>query len=314
MSVKLAIWAHIRCSLCPEKNARSENEFLEVPTSFMKEYQLTCRGKKLLLSDEPVIMGILNVTPDSFSDGGKFSDPAVAVKHGLTQVAEGAGIIDIGGQSTRPGARPVAPQEQIKRVVAVIEELARQIDVLISIDTTDSEVAAAALEAGASIINDISAGRFDSRMMPLAARYGVPIILMHMQGQPQTMQQYPVYENVVKEVYAFLAERIDFAVSAGVNRSQIVIDPGIGFGKTLEHNLQLLRHIDQLHLLDVPILIGPSRKAFIGKILGLADPADRLFGTAGAVAWCAGAGTHILRVHDVREMAHVARLTAAIRG
>ena len=280
----------------------------------MNKYQLDCRGKALDLSADPVIMGILNVTPDSFSDGGKFLNPDEAVAQGLKMIAEGAGIIDVGGESTRPGAEPVSDEDQIERVAPVIRALHRQTETPISIDTTSSKVAQAALAAGATIINDISALRFDGQMAELAAREGVPVILMHLQGKPRTMQTNPTYENVVRDVKAFLNKRIDYAVTAGIERSQIVIDPGFGFGKTLEHNLQLFRNISEFLKLNVPLLVGPSKKSFIGKILNITNPSERIFGTAAAVAWCVVGGVHIIRVHDVSEMTQVARTITAIRG
>jgi len=257
-------------------------------------------------------MGILNVTPDSFSDGGEFLDSQAAIDQGLKMIADGAGIIDIGGESTRPGAEPVSPAEQIRRVVPVIEKLNRQAEIPISIDTTSSDVAQAALEAGASIINDISALRFDEQMVQLAARADVPVVLMHMLGKPRTMQEHPTYSDVVEEVKSFLASRIEFAISAGIKQSQIVVDPGIGFGKTVEHNLTLLRNIRQFQELQVPVLVGPSRKSFIGKILEIKDPKERFYGTAAAVSWCAAEGVQIIRVHDVKEMSQTVKLISRI--
>ena len=280
----------------------------------MVDYQLNCRGCVLSLSSRPVIMGILNVTPDSFSDGGCFVDPDVAVGRALEMIEEGAGIIDIGGESTRPGAVAVSPKEQIARTVPVIERVARQCDIPISIDTTSSEVAAAALDAGAAIINDISALRFDEEMAGLAARTGAPVILMHMQGTPGTMQKTPTYDDVVQDVRQFLGERIVFAEKAGIVRSQIVIDPGIGFGKSLEHNLLLMRHLGEFHDLGAAVLVGPSRKSFIGKVLDEDDPDGRLFGTAATVSCCVAAGVQIIRVHDTKEMTDVARVAYAIHG
>jgi len=278
----------------------------------MKPYHLNCRGRVIDLSTGPVLMGILNVTPDSFSDGGEFLDSQAAIDQGLKMIADGAGIIDIGGESTRPGAKPVSPAEQIRRVVPVIEELNRQTNIPISIDTTSSEVAQAALEAGASIINDISALRFDEQMVQIAAQAEVPVVLMHMLGSPRTMQEHPTYSDVVEEVKSFLATRIEFAISAGIKRTQIVVDPGIGFGKTAEHNLTLLRNIRQLQELQVPVLVGPSRKSFIGKILEIKDPRERIYGTAAAVSWCAAEGAQIIRVHDVKEMSQVVKLISKI--
>jgi len=278
----------------------------------MKKYQLNCRGKILQLSEKPILMGILNVTTDSFSDGGQFLDPDHATDHALQMHQHGAAIIDIGAESTRPGSIGIDPDEQIKRVTPVIKGLSNQIDVLISIDTTSSKVAQAALDAGAVIINDISALRFDPDMVSLAAQTKTPIILMHMLGAPRDMQIDPKYDDVVKEVKKFLADRIDFAVAAGVERSQIVVDPGIGFGKTIHHNLLLLKHLTEFQQLDVPLLVGASRKSFIGKILEIDDPAERLFGTAATVAQCVMAGAQIIRVHDVKQMHQVAQLTTAI--
>ena len=259
-------------------------------------------------------MGILNITDDSFSDGGKFLDPSTAVSHGLKMIQQGADIIDIGGESSRPGSTPVSPETQISRVTPVIAKLSHQTDTPISIDTTSSKVAQAALHAGAAIINDISALRADENMASLAAQLSVPVILMHMQGTPADMQKNPTYLDVVQEVKQFLNQRIDFALAAGINRGQIVIDPGIGFGKTNEHNLLLLQKLNQLHDLDLPILVGPSRKAFIGNILDLKDPTDRLFGTAAAVAYAVFNNAQIIRVHDVMEMYQTVKLAAAIKN
>ena len=278
----------------------------------MSQFQLDCRGTPLPLAREPIIMGILNTTPDSFSDGGLYLDAKQAVKHALQMVADGAGIIDVGGESTRPGSQPIDAPEQIRRVVPVIESLRKHTDTPISIDTTDSTVAAAAIDAGAAIINDISALRHDQDMAPLAAQAQTPVILMHMQGTPTNMQADPKYANVVEQIRQFLAERIEFAVSIGIKRSQIVTDPGIGFGKTLEHNILLVKRLSEFTELDVPILIGPSRKSFIGKVLHLDSPTDRLSGTAACVAWSTIAGAHIIRVHDVKQMVQVVRMTTAI--
>jgi dihydropteroate synthase len=259
-------------------------------------------------------MGIVNVTPDSFSDGGECFEAGAAVERGLAMVQAGAGMIDVGGESTRPGAKPVGADEQIRRVVPVIKSLAGAVDVPISVDTTSSKVAEAAMEAGASVINDVSALRFDGQMGAVAAKWGAGLVLMHMQGVPGDMQFKPSYDNVLDEVKKFLAERIEFAVSQGVDRRSIVVDPGIGFGKTVEHNLLLLRGLERFRELGVPVLVGVSRKAFIGKVLGIDSPVERLWGTAGAVAWCVVAGAQIVRVHDVKEMGQVGQLVAAIKG
>jgi dihydropteroate synthase len=256
-------------------------------------------------------MGILNVTPDSFSDGGKFFDVQRAVEQGLTMAAQGAAIIDVGPESTRPGAKPVPAKEQIGRAIPVIEKLIKKIKTCISIDTTNVEVAQAALDAGASMINDITAFA-DERMAKLAAEREVPVVLMHMQGTPRTMQAEPKYKDVVTEVLAFLSARVKRAEQAGIPKQRIFIDPGIGFGKTIEHNLQLLANIDKFVKTGYHVLVGPSRKSFIGKITGRENPAERLFGTAAAVALCAAAGVSILRVHDVAEMTDVVKIVNAV--
>lgn len=258
-----------------------------------------------------VVMGVLNVTPDSFSDGGRFLDTDKAIKHGLKMAAEGAAIIDIGAESTRPGAEPVSMDEQIKRVVPVIEALCKRIDVPISIDTNSSEVAKAALEAGAAIINDITA-LSDERMGELAADKEVPMILMHMQGTPATMQIEPEYEDVVSEVRRFLLKKAKRTEQFGIPKERIFIDPGIGFGKTLVHNLLLLRNIDKLVTTGYRVLVGTSRKSFIGKITDKNKPADRIFGTAASVALCVAGGISIVRVHDVAEMVDVVKVANAI--
>jgi dihydropteroate synthase len=258
-----------------------------------------------------LVMGILNVTPDSFSDGGLFLDADRAVAHGLQMAAQGAALIDVGGESTRPGSQPVPPAEQIRRVVPVIGALAERIDIPISIDTHHVEVARAALRAGASILNDITA-LSDKQMAELAAQQQVPVILMHMQGAPATMQVEPHYEDVVTEVRDFLLARCERARGFGIAKERLFIDPGIGFGKTLPHNLLLLRHLDALVATGYRVLVGPSRKAFLGTLTGKDQPADRVFGTAAAVALCAAAGVSIVRVHDVAEMADVVKVTNAI--
>lgn len=260
-----------------------------------------------------LVMGVLNVTPDSFSDGGQFLDPIGAIEHGVSMVAQGAAVIDVGGESTRPDSKPVSAAEQIRRTVPVIGALAERIDVPISIDTADVEVARAALLAGASILNDITA-LADERMAELAVQQQVPVILMHMQGTPATMQAEPHYDDVVVEVRDFLVARAEKAVRLGIPKERIFIDPGIGFGKTLEHNLLLLRHLDKLTATGYRVLVGPSRKGFIGKLTGRDKAADRAFGTAAAVAHCVAAGASIVRVHDVPEMVDVVKVARAITG
>jgi len=269
-------------------------------------------GGQLDLTGRTLVMGILNVTPDSFSDGGIFLDQVKAIEHGLLMAGQGADILDVGGQSTRPGAEPVSAEEQKRRVVPVIRELACKCGVPISIDTDNSVVAEAALEAGATIINDITALRGDPAMAALAAGTGAAVILMHMQGTPRTMQDNPRYENVVAEVEHFLRGAVEQAQRGGIDRGRIIIDPGIGFGKRLEDNLKLLRHVDVLLATGLPVLVGPSRKQFIGTILDA--PVDqRLFGTLGTVGYLATKGVHIVRVHDVKQTCDVVRVIDAIQ-
>ena len=270
------------------------------------------RDRDIELGTRTLIMGILNVTPDSFSDGGKFLDPDAAVAEGKRMLADGADLLDIGGESSRPGAAPVSMDEELRRVVTVIDRLHRETGALLSVDTTKARVAEEAIAAGAAVINDISALRSDARMGDLACRSGVGLILMHMLGTPQTMQQDPGYDDVVKDVIGFLRDRGQAAFIAGVLDTAIIYDPGLGFGKTYEHNLALLRRLPEFGVLGRPILIGASRKAFIGKATGVQDPADRLDGTAAAVTLAIAGGAAIVRVHDVRAMARVARLADAV--
>jgi dihydropteroate synthase len=260
-----------------------------------------------------IVMGILNVTPDSFSDGGQFFDTDKAVKHGLEMAAEGAAIIDVGPESTRPGAGPVPVDEQVRRAVPVIEALSKKVKIPVSIDTYRTEVAEAALEAGAAMINDITA-LSDERMGELAAEEQVPVVLMHMQGTPATMQTEPKYDDVVGEVLEFLLGRARRAGQLGIPKERIFIDPGIGFGKTLEHNLLILRSIHRFVETDYQVLMGTSRKSFIGKITGKDNVAERIFGTAASVALCAVAGVSIVRVHDVAEMVQVAKVANAVNA
>lgn len=244
------------------------------------------------------IVGILNVTPDSFSDGGNFFDPALAVARALEMVAEGADIIDIGGESSRPGSEGVSVEEELRRVIGVVAAIRRKSAVAISVDTTKALVAAQAVDAGASIINDISAGRFDPEMFSVVVRCQAPYCMMHMQGTPKTMQEAPHYGNVVEEVKNFLRERITAAEAAGIARKKIIIDPGIGFGKRVEDNVRLLKGLDQFQELGCPILIGASRKSFIGALTG-AGVQNRLPGSLAAAAMAVQGGAQILRVHDV---------------
>lgn len=261
------------------------------------------------------VMGILNVTPDSFSDGGSFTDPKAAVAHARAMVEAGAEIIDIGGESSRPGSGPVPLDEELRRVIPVVEQISSHSSlvarhVLISIDTTKSEVARRALEAGAHIINDISAGRFDPAMLGVVAGAGAGLVLMHMQGTPQTMQLNPRYGDVTTEVVAFLRERLAAAEAAGIAAEQVAMDPGIGFGKTVEHNVALLRRLDAVCALGRPVLIGVSRKSLIAKLLGPGGAkADALRqGSVAAAVWSVARGAHIVRVHDVAETSQALRV------
>lgn len=259
-----------------------------------------------------LIMGILNITPDSFSDGGRFLDSERAVERGLQMVEEGAAIVDVGGESTRPGSEAVSRAEQVRRVVPVIESLVRQIDVPISIDTCNVEVARAALDAGATMLNDITA-LSDESVANLAAEWQVPVVLMHMQGTPKTMQAEPHYDDVVGEVLHFLLERAGHAESLGIPSERILIDPGIGFGKTAEHNLKLLKHVARFVGTNYRVLVGASRKRFIGTVTGKNKPDDRSFGTAAITALCAAAGVSVVRVHDVAATCDVLRMVHAIQ-
>ena len=258
-------------------------------------------------------MGVLNVTPDSFSDGGRFLDPESAVTQGLRMAEEGADIVDVGGESTRPGSDEVSVEEETERTAPVVKQLVAELDVPISIDTRKAEVARAALDAGAVIVNDVSGGR-DPEMLDVVREAGSGLVLMHMLGEPKTMQEDPRYDDVVREVREYLGARLDEAVAAGIERDRLAIDPGLGFGKTFEHNLELMRYIDELLDLRAPLLVGPSRKSFIGKALGDAPMGERLEGTLGAVAWLAGRGAHVVRVHDVKETVRVLKVVDAIRG
>jgi len=257
---------------------------------------LDCRGRLLRL-DQPRIAGIINVTPDSFSDGGLHFDAGAAIAHGLQMVEEGADLLDVGGESTRPGANEVSAEEEIRRVVPVIEALAKQTSVPIAIDTSKPEVMRAAVAAGAGFINDVFALRRDGAL-DAAAELNVAVCLMHMQGEPRTMQQEPHYDDVVSDVRRFLAERIFACEMSGIDKKRIVVDPGFGFGKTLEHNLALLRALDQFAALGVPLLAGLSRKGMIGTLTGRENPADRAAGSAAAALLAVQKGAAIVRVHD----------------
>jgi dihydropteroate synthase len=269
-------------------------------------------GRVLDMRQRPLVMGVLNVTPDSFSDGDLFFRRASAVEHARRMCEEGADLIDIGGESTRPGSEPVPAEEEKSRVIPVIEELAAEIRTPISIDTQKAEVAAAALAAGAEMINDVSALRADPEMAPLAAERAVPVVLMHMQGTPRDMQRSPVYGEVVGEVADWLAERIGAAAAAGIAGERLLVDPGFGFGKTVRHNLELLRRLHELHRVGRPVVAGTSRKSMLGKVLGR-PPGERLYGTLATVATAVLAGCHVVRVHDVRPAVEVVKVCEAIR-
>ena len=258
-----------------------------------------------MFSDKTYIMGVLNVTPDSFSDGGLFFDRDKAVERALEMVREGASIVDVGGESTRPGAKEISLDEELSRVIPVIESISKEIDALISIDTRKAHVAAAATRAGASIINDVSGLKHDPDMAKVVARHGATVIVMHMKGTPQDMQHDPRYGDLISEIITSLRESIDIAKRAGVEEEKIIIDPGIGFGKTVAHNLEILNRLGEFKVLGHPICIGTSRKSFIGKVLNETDTDSRLSGTIATCTIAIAKGANIIRVHDVKE-AHAA--------
>lgn len=278
----------------------------------MTEAVWRCRDRVFPLGERTLLMGVVNVTPDSFSDGGRFLNTDDAVKYAMQLAADGADILDVGGESTRPGAEPVSLDEEVARVVPVIERLRTETpDHAISVDTRHPEVARAALTAGADIVNDVTAASAPGTLEAVRES-GAGLVLMHMQGEPQTMQADPAYGDVVAEVRDFLTERIETAAAAGIPRECLCADPGIGFGKTTAHNLALLHDIASFRRLGVPVLVGASRKRFIGELSGVDDPAERVEGTAGAVAWCAAQGVDVVRVHDVKEMVRVVKVVDAI--
>ncbi len=288
--------------------------------AFPKTYRLASAGFDMEFGHRTGIMGVVNVTPDSFSDGGKFLSRESAVDQGLKLAADGADILDIGGESTRPFADPVPVDVEIERVIPVIEQLAAEISIPISIDTMKAEVARRAIEAGASIINDISALRFDPELGAVAAAFGTPVVLMHMLGSPKTMQLSPSYADLIGDISDFLDAAINRALKQGISKSKIIIDPGIGFGKTVSHNLLLIRQIQAFAVLDAPILVGPSRKAFIRKLLKdehsgdiTADMPIVETGTQAAVAAAVLCGAHIVRVHDVANTRATIRILDAMK-
>ena len=268
----------------------------------------------LITRPGPVLVGILNVTPDSFSDGGEFLDQEKAAARASAMLDEGAHVIDVGGESTRPGSDPVSPEEEIGRVVPVIQAiLAERPDAVISIDTYRAQTAEVAIEAGARMVNDVTALRGDGRMAKLVAEAGCPVVLMHMLGEPKTMQRDPRYNDVVREVRDFLRERAEYAISAGVDPENIVLDPGIGFGKTTEHNLALLHYLDAIVDLGFPLLVGASRKGFVGSITGSQDARERVFGTVATTVLAYERGATLFRVHDVRANREALAMAEAVR-
>lgn len=274
-------------------------------------FRLKLGSGTLDLGSRTMLMGIINVTPDSFSDGGRFFEFDSALRQARELIAGGADILDVGGESTRPYSEPAPVDEELRRVIPLIEAVRRESAIPISIDTTKAEVAREAIQAGADIINDVSSLHFDDSMAEVAARCGAPVILMHMQGTPRIMQEAPSYTSLFSEIIAFLEERIQYAVNRGVSREQIIVDPGIGFGKTVSHNLQLIQRLELFHCLNRPVLLGASRKRFIGTILDR-DVTERETGTAVVHSFAIAAGVHILRVHDVALHRQVALMGDAI--
>jgi dihydropteroate synthase len=268
----------------------------------------------VVLGERTLVVGILNVTPDSFSDGGRLPGPEAAVARGLALFEEGADWVDVGGESTRPGAEPVPADEEIRRTVPVVDALRRRGAGPISIDTTKAEVARAALDVGADVVNDVSGLSFDPALGRLLAERGVPVVLMHLRGRFDSMHRAPAYGDVMGEIVGELRAALDRAAAAGIPRDCTILDPGIGFSKSPDHSLEALRRLEELEALDRPVLVGPSRKSFIGTVLGGRPVEGRLMGTAAAVAACVLLGAHLVRVHDVGAMSEVARVADAVRG
>ncbi len=273
---------------------------------------LLIRKHSFIWGERTYLMGVLNVTPDSFSDGGEFNNLDCAITQAQQLIAAGADIIDIGGQSTRPGAVMIAVEQELNRTIPVIQRLRQVSNIPISIDTTRVEVARRAIEAGADIVNDVSGGTFEASILSVVAQLGVPIILMHLRGTPATMQSLTDYGNLLEEVYTFLETQINLAVSAGIEPDKIIIDPGIGFAKTYSQSLELIQKLSRFRDLGRPILVGPSRKSFIGKILNQSDPKQRVWGTAAACCGAIAGGADILRIHDVAPMRDVCLVADAI--
>jgi dihydropteroate synthase len=290
---------------------RKERTAIDRLTRARRPYEVRIGGRCVHFGERTWVLGVVNVTPDSFSDGGLCADAERAVAHGLGLLEAGADAVDVGGESTRPGGAPVPVSEELRRVVPVVEGLRRRSGAPISVDTTKAEVARAALDAGADLVNDVSGFAFDPELAPLVARRGVPAILMHLRGDFHGMHRQPSYRDVMGEVVAELGAAVARAEAAGVRREQLVLDPGIGFSKDASHSLEVLARLPELSALDRPVLVGPSRKSFIGKVLDV-PVGGRLMGTAAAVAACVLGGAHAVRVHDVAEMAQVVRLCDAI--
>jgi len=282
-----------------------------MPADSLPSGRVTLRGGVLSLAERVHVMGILNVTPDSFSDGGRYVDADAACAHAMAMIEQGADLLDIGAESSKPGAVAIDEEEERRRLLPIVRELCRRTTIPLSIDTTKAAIAEEALDAGAALINDISALRFDPRMASVVARSGAGVILMHMQGTPVTMQRTASYTYVVEDVRAFLAARLEVVQQAGIPRDRILLDPGIGFGKNCEHNVTLLNHLDAFQTLGRPIVVGVSRKAFLGKILGRTID-ERLMGTAGAVAVAIMKGARVVRVHDVAPIRDVVKIVEAI--
>jgi dihydropteroate synthase len=301
-----------RLAAQPECVARLVPELVELSGRVLSPTRVIKLGRRTVdLGRRTHVMGILNVTPDSFSDGGRFLDPAVALDHAVAMAGEGADFIDIGAESTRPGARPVPAREQLARLTPVLRAVKKRVKLPVSVDTTSAKVAQAALREGADMVNDVSALSGDPRMPAVVARFGVPCILMHMKGRPRTMQRNPKYQDLMAEITGFLTTALARGEQAGIERTQMLVDPGIGFGKTITHNLEILRRLAELQTLGVPVVVGPSRKRFIGTLLDV--PADeRLEGTIAACVMAAANGANILRVHDVKPVARALKLADAI--
>jgi dihydropteroate synthase len=273
---------------------------------------LNCGPHKLDLK-KPIVMGILNVTPDSFSDGGKFNEIAAAIGQAETMVAEGADIIDIGGESTRPGAKAVSVQQEIDRVIPLVEKISRELDVAISVDTNKAQVMTESVSAGAGMINDVMALQNEGALQAAASLdASVAICLMHMQGQPRTMQQNPQYDDVVKDIFSFLEQRVEDCIEAGISRHQLCIDPGFGFGKTLQHNLSLLQNLQEFTKMELPLLVGISRKSMLGTLLGDVPPEQRIDASIAAAVLAYERGAQILRVHDVKQTVDALKIASAL--